>query len=129
MPPPISTSSNIQIVLLTSAICAQGWQLAENGDSAAFRVLLENWDLLMRRMLDSQNPTLLDTVILSGSARIATNHLAPAAEKLGLTAEAERLKQTQQRLLKLRESAKAATLLIAGRPPATRDPRRGIRIH
>lgn len=67
----ISTSSNIHIGHLTFAICAKGWQLAEDGDSAAFRVLLEDWDLLMRRMLDSKNPTLLDTVILGNNARVA----------------------------------------------------------
>ena len=114
----VSTNNNIHVVMLSGAIQANGWQLAENGDSPAFRELLVDWALLMRRLLDMKNPTLLDTVIVGGAATLATTYLSPSAEKLGLTAEAEPIKSTRQRLFERSRSAKTAELLIAGRPPA-----------
>ena len=113
----IRVSDNIRVNMLSLAICAQSWQLGENNDIESFRLLLADSDLFLRRMLDLEAPTMLDTVVLRGTTKIMTNHLIPAAEKLGLSAEAKRLKEIQERLDKLRESAKAAALLIAGHPP------------
>ena len=37
---PITVSNNIRVSMLTLAICARGWQLGENTDTAAFVMLL-----------------------------------------------------------------------------------------
>lgn len=47
----------------------------------------------MRRMLELKNPTLMDVVMLGGSARVITNQLIPAAEKLGRLTEHEIMSQ------------------------------------
>lgn len=81
--------------------------VAEN-DREGLAELVADWDAFMALYAPSADATLIDALVKSAMVRVSYRDLANAAGKLGLTADAERLRAVAGRLDAYRDEKKAA---------------------
>ncbi len=106
---------------LQATICARSWTAAETGNTLAFQEIVIDGESFLRRICGNQVETLLNEIVLVGTASAIGKRFAEDAEKLGLMEVSERWSGISARLAENRKDRSTREFLLDGRPTEPRE--------
>ncbi len=112
---------SLRIMHLMTSVAAKAWSLGEAGDAKGFQELSKDMDAYLQGRLDMEVGTLVDELVFTSTLLIISESFAPAAERLGLEAEATRWKKTWERVRARNDARKSWEFTVDGK---TEDPRK-----
>jgi hypothetical protein len=108
--------SSIQFRTLADGIAAKAQVFGDSGDLQGFQELTADGELLLRRICDDANLTLVDGLMRSVMVNGVAGGFVDPAEKLGLLEESARLKSIEERVTQHSKDRDKRPFIVDGRP-------------
>lgn len=114
-------SSSAFFMHLPAAISARSWLAAEAGDVEAFQQIAQDGEKFLRGLCANRVETLLNEVIIFGTAYSLSQRFADDAKKLGLANESEKWSGIYGRLSENRKQRSSRKFMLDGQPADPRE--------